>query len=311
MLPSVYSMSGFAAVGLAIAISYLMLSTTCAAVLALARWRRTATSGLRHTPGMFIALEAQRVARRLRRHNTAVLLFCACFGVLMSFGRHDEWHEFHPWAPVAIALLLAVAGTVAAAKGLALARYQGRLRSLLQTTQRVAQRLEEVQRRGYEIFHAVPVGERVVDHVIVGTNGVFAVQLIVCPRAGATSASMARGSLLFAPAHGEFRLQPAIGAFARLGRELGRAVGHPIKVVPTLIAVGVEVTTRDDDRYLLLNEQTCVTLVGWKDSAAFLMDDEIARISGWLSARCRQRGRNEWLAPGGAPHPCVGRPAWL
>jgi hypothetical protein len=309
-MASAYSLGVFAAVGLAIALSYLMLSTTCAGVLMLVRSRRAASAGLRHAPGAFIALEIKGIERRLRRQATAVLLFAASFGALVALGSRDEGAGRSLWVPAAIALLVVATGAFAAAKGIALNRYHRRLRSLLQTSRQVAQRLEEVQRRGHAVFHAVRVGDRAIDHVIVGPLGVFAAQLVMPPRAGATSVSMARGSLFFAPAHGEFRLQPATEAFACLAKELGRVVGHAVKVVPTLVAVGCRIATRDEDRYLLVNEQTCVTLVGWKDSSAFLMDDEITRICEWLATQCQREPGWAWRSPRGALHPCITRPEW-
>ena len=99
--------------------------------------------------------------------------------------------------------------------------------------------------------------------------------------------SLTRGSLSFGPDQVAFGLQPVTKAFAGLAKELGRTVGHPIKVVPTLIVPGCKVAASDEERFLLTNEQNCVTLVGWKDSEAYLMDDEIARIAQWLSARCQ------------------------
>ena len=309
-MPSIYPLSVFAAIGLGVAMAYLLLSTVCAGVLLLVRARRAATSGLRHAAGYFLAREMESIERRLRRHLTAVLLFGACFGVPAALGGTDL-PALPSWGPTAIALLLAATGAFAVAKSIALVRYQSRLRKLFDASRRVAQRLEEVQRRGYHVFHAVTVGNRIVDHVIVGATGVFGAQLVVPARAGAASVSMARGALHFGPAHGAFSLQPAVESFAGLAKELGQAVGHPFRIVPMLIAACGRVESRDDDRYLLTNEQNCVTLVGWKDPAAFLMEDEITRICAWLSERCQQPRRWYWRRPRVALHACVTRPGLL
>ncbi len=309
-MPSMYPLSVFATIGLAVAMAYLVLSTACAGVLLLERARRAATSGIRHAAGHFLAGEMERVERRLRRHVTAALLFGACFGVLAAFGRVDL-PALPDWGPPAVAFLLAATGVFALAKGIALVRYLKRLRTLFDASKRVAQRLEEVQRRGHHVFHAVPVGNRIVDHVIVGATGVFAAQIVVPPRAGASTVSMARGALHFGPAHGTLDLQPAVEPFARLARELGRAVGHPFRIVPTLIATCDKVESRDGDRYLLTNEQNCVTLVGWKDPAAYLMEDEISRICDWLSARCQPPRRWYWRHPRVLLHACITRPGLL
>ncbi len=310
-MPSLSSLSTFAAVGLAVAIAYLLASTVGAGATIMARWRRAAAAGVRHQPAAFVVREIESVDRRLRRHANAVLLFGACVGVLAALGRQDGWLDLPAWGPVTIAALVMVTGAFAAAKGVQLLRYRGRLQSLLDADLAVAQRLEEVQVRGHRVFHAVPIGNRVIDHVIVSATGVFAVQVVLPPRAGALTVTMTRGSLVFGPAHGEFSLQRVTEAFARLAKELGRAIGHPVKIVPTLIAPGCTVAARDDARYLLTNEQNCVALVGWKDTEAYLMDEEVTRICERLAARCRPQRQIALRVPPGALHACVTRPGLL
>ncbi len=305
------SLSAFAAIGLAVAIAYLLASTVCAGVLLVMRSRRAAKSPLHHQPAAFVVREIDSTDRRLGRHRTAVLLFCICVGLLVLFGREDGWPAQPTWGWATIAVLASVVGAFAAAKAVQLVRYRTRLRSFLDADRAVAQRLDEVRLRGHRVFHAVPIGDGIIDHVVVGSIGVFAVQVVLPPRRGAVTVSLARGCLTFGPDHGAFGLQPVIKACAGLARELGRTVGHPIKIVPTLIVPGCKVAASDEDRFLLTNEQNCVTLVGWKDSAAYLMDDEIARISQWLSARCRPRQQLAWRFPKGALHASIARPRLL
>ncbi len=302
------SLSAFAAIGLAVAMAYLLASTLSAGVFLVTRSRHAAKSRLHHQPAAYVVLEIDSIDRRLRRHRTAVLLFGACVGVLALFARQDGWPDQPTWSWATIAVLVAVVGAFAAAKALQLVRYRHRLRSLLDADRVIAQRLDEVQLRGHRVFHAVPVGDSIIDHVVVGPIGVFAIQVVLPTRPGAVSVSLARGSLAFGPDHGAFGLQPVIRGCAGLARNLGRTVGHPVKIVPTLVVPGCKVAASDEARFLLTNEQNCVTLVGWKDSAAYLMDDEIARIAGWLSDRCRPRQQFAWRLPKGPLHASVPRP---
>lgn len=307
-MPSPSALSTFATVGLAVAITYLLASTALGGFNLIRRTRREVRTRLPNAPGAFVSREIDSIDRRIRRHSTAVLLFAVCVGVLVGLGRPDAGPELHPLGLVAIAVLVTATGVFAIAKGAQLLRYRSRLQFLLEADLGVARRLDEVRLRGHRVYHAVAIGDRIIDHVVVGALGVFAAQLVLPTRPGAVSVSLVRGSLLFGPGHGEFRLQPVTVAFARLARELGRVVGHPVKVVPTLIAPGCTVETRDDERYLLTNEQNCVTLVGWKDSEAYLMDDEIIRIADWLSARSQPQRQWAWRLPRAALHVCVRRP---
>jgi hypothetical protein len=305
------SLSAFAAISLAVAIAYLLASTVCAGVFLIMRSRRAAKFRLHHQPAAFVVLEIESIERRLRRHRTAVLLFASCFGVLAILGRPDGWPEQPTWAWATIFVLVGAVGAFAAAKAVQLVRYRRRLQALLHADRVITQRLGEVQLRGHRVFHAVPVGDSIIDHVVVGSIGVFAIQVVLPSRPGAVTVSLARGSLNFGPAHGTVGLQPAIRACAGLARELGRTVGHPVKIVPTLIVPGCKVAASDEERFLLTNEHNCVTLVGWRDSEAYLMDDEVALVSQWLSARCQPRQTFAWRLPKRGLHASIARPGLL
>jgi hypothetical protein len=310
-MPSASSLVAYAAIGLAIAVAYILTATVFAGLAALIRSRRPGRVRTLHQPGAFVRRELERTDRRFHRHGTAALLFCTCLGLLFALGQRDLWADMPMLAAAAIATITVATGIYASVKCLQLRAYRSRLRALLDIDLEVAQRLDLVQLRGHRLFHSVPVGDRVIDHVIVGATGVFAAQLMVPTRSGAVSASLERGHLLFGPDHGQYSLQPATESFARLAKELGRAVGHPVKVIPTLITPECNTMTVDDDRYLLLNARNCVTLVGWKDSTAFLMDDEIAKISEWLATRCQDQPRAFWRVATRTPHACISRPAFV
>ena len=293
-LPSLPSLIAFALASLAIAVAYLLVSTALAAAASLAVPGAAARPGVRNLPGRFLRQELDDNRARCRRYGTATLLFCASLVVLIPLGQLDPSTDLPAWAATVIALLLLVVLAYGAVRFVRLALRRRRLQWLLDRDLVVAQHLEEVQCRGHRVFHAVPVGNLVIDHVVVGSIGVFAIHVVPLSHPGAEGVRLQRGLLTFHPDGAEYRLQPATEAFARLARELTRAVGHRVKVVPTLIAPGCRVLGRDDEQYLLTNEQNCVALVGWKDTEALLMDDEIVRIAGWLAARCTPPGRRPW-----------------
>lgn len=310
-MPDPSALTTFAALGLAVSLVYLLASAVFTGLALIAASARATRSRLRHPPGFFLEREVRRTNRRLRRHGHALLLFCIVFGMLAAFGRPDTGPQLPLWAMALVACLMAACAAWVIFKCSKLLAFRRRLMSVLEADCEVAQRLEYVQLRGYRVYHAVPVGPALIDHVIVGAEGVFAVQLVLPMSAGAQSVSLSRGSLVFGPHHGEFRLKPVTEAFSNLARELTRVAGQPVKVVPTLIAPGCTVTASDEQRYLLANEQTCVSLVGWKDAAAYLMDDQVSRIAEWLGSRSLPPRRWAWRLPAARQHACAPRPGML
>jgi len=306
-MPSPSSLATFGVIAMALALCWLLASAAAAGVSGFLGRRRAMQIGLRRAPAAFIVRERESIDGRVWRLANASLVFATTGGLLVGFGADDiapVLPAWHLWSGAAMVAGAAGYSVVSLAR---LIRYRRRLCSLIEKNAATAGRLEEVQVRGHRVFCAVPVADRVIDYVVVGSNGVFAVQVVMAGRPGATGVRMAHGVLHFLPAHGQLRLARVTEAFAGLARELGRTIGRPVKIVPMLVAPGCRIASQDDPHYLVSDEKNCVALVGWKDPAAYLMDDEIARMTEWLGARCRPKSvwtRRPWGRP---PHVCLAR----
>ena len=55
---------------------------------------------------------------------------------------------------------------------------------------------------------------------------------------------------------------------------------------------GWEITGQSSDEHLLVNERSLPMLRGWKDSADYLMNEDVDALHDMLTSRCR-------LVPGG------------
>jgi hypothetical protein len=307
-LISLSVLTAYALVSLATALVYFMVSTTLGAVITLLPPTGSAPLGVLHPPAASIRRELHDITRRCRRYGTAALLFCVSLGVLLLIGDRDPWSGIAAWTSAVAGLVVSGSVAYAMVRFVRLAMRRRRLRLLLNADLAVAERLGEVQRRGHCVFHAVPVGDLAIDHVVVGPLGVFAIHVVLPARPGVNGVRLTRGMLTFEPDAGEYSLAPITEAYSRLAKELARVVGHRVKLVPALIVPGCRVLSRDDEQYLLTNEQNCVAMVGWKDTDAYLMDDEVAKISEWLAARCRTQRRWPWFRGGQVPQTRSRRP---
>lgn len=306
-MPSPSSLATFGAIAMTLALCWLLAAAAASGLSGVVSRRRSMQSGLRRAPAAFIVRERESIDGRVWRLANASLVFATTGGLLVGFGADDIAPVLPAWHLWSVAAMVAGAAGYSVVSLVRLVRYRRRLCALIAANAAIAERLEDVQVRGHRVFCAVPVTNHVIDYVVVGSNGVFAVQVVMARRPGATAVRLARGVLHFMPAHGQLRLAPVTEAIAGLARELGRAVGRPVKIVPMLVAPGCRIGSQDDSRYLISDDKNCVALVGWKDTAAYLMDDEIARMSEWLGARCRQQAdwtRRPWGRP---PHVCLAR----
>ena len=93
----------------------------------------------------------------------------------------------------------------------------------------IADRLNEARSRGNRIFHSIPMREGVVDHVIVGKKGIFAIQTVRPPSRKFTSVRLEYDMLIFTPRDvekGIKNIRRFVRPVAILGQHLTKELQH-------------------------------------------------------------------------------------
>ena len=210
-------------------------------------------------------------------------MFCVSLVLLIGFGRHGWWPVLPVGLNAFIAVVLLLMLGFGIARMLQLVRYRARLARLLDTHIEVAQRLTEAQLRGNRVYHAVPIGDAIIDNVIVGSNGVYTVSLVPRPVQNCESVSFRRGGLIFQPGAVRHDLRQYGKTIIALTRALSECVSEPLVVQPVIIVPDCRIEEGEEDGPLLVSMESCMSFVGWKDKRAFLMEDDIAAINDWLT----------------------------
>lgn len=272
----------FSAVALVVAAAYLVLTWLSGLLARLAKIFRCSPP-VSCRPGEVVHQALKITGRRWDRYRTAALLFCVSLALLLSFGRTGWWPDLAPalWAGAGAVVCLFVA--VATWLMLRLSGYRRRLKWLLDAHIEIAQRLQEAQLRGNRIYHAVPVGDAVIDHIVVGSQGVYTINLVYPPLKSCTSVEFKRNGLLFMPGAHRNDLVSYRKALVALAKELTNCAGAQVTVQPVVIIPGCRIEETPEDGPLLVSMESCTAFVGWKNREAFLMEDEVARIDEWLS----------------------------
>ncbi|HEV2212333.1 MAG TPA: nuclease-related domain-containing protein, partial [Gammaproteobacteria bacterium] len=144
--------------------------------------------------------------------------------------------------------------------------------------------------QGHRVFHAVPLGEEVADHVVIGSRGAFVILVLARrPRKEAKSARL----------HGRFlEFQDGIGLPApvlsaeRCARALaelsGRNLSHRINVRPVVAVPGWEIAPAESpvSDVLLVNEKNAMMLLGWTKPADALFEEDAAKLQEQLVKLC-------------------------
>ena len=157
----------------------------------------------------------------------------------------------------------------------------------------VGQELNNLMSAGYRVYHDVPAEGFNIDHVVVGRNGVFAVET-----KGRSKPERGRGSedatvvydgrtLRFPDWIGRDFLDQAKRQAEWLSRWLAEVVGEPVPVQPVLVIPGWYVErVRRGDVLVLNGKKDCRFLINqWTHTS--LPHDLIQSVSGILEEVCR------------------------
>jgi hypothetical protein len=157
----------------------------------------------------------------------------------------------------------------------------------------VGQELDQLMKSGYSVFHDLP-GDKPfnIDHVVVGPNGVFAVET----KGRAKPVNRAardghkvqyRDEKLYFPGWMEDRpIEQAKMNAKWLSRWLSSAVGVHIDVTPIVVLPGWYVETQYRPLVLVLSGNQCQSFIP-KIPGGPVSDQQLRQISHQLDSRCR------------------------
>ena len=272
----------FSSIALAVAVVYLGLCRVV--VLAnglMRRLRPRRPSSCR--PGEVIHQALKITGRRSEQFRTAALVFSVAMLMLTAFGRLNWWPEWPTWAFVLIALGATALQGFGIAKLVQLTRYRMRLSHLLDKHVAIAQRLADAQLRGNRVYHSVPVGDAIVDNVVVGPNGVYSVHLFPPPDGSCETVSLVQSDLVFQPGDRSYDLRQYRRSIGALAAALGAGIGSKVVVLPVIAIPDCRIEPSSESLPMVVSLESCTSFVGWKEPRAYLMNEEVEAINRWLA----------------------------
>lgn len=192
------------------------------------------------------------------------------------------------WVWPALSVLLALVSLILPFRVVKLKQARARFGFRRTASIAVGHALQRIASRGYNIYHDVRVGNHVIDNVVIGAKGAYAVNVFVLGnnRAKNGTVRLDDSSLVFGKAKTSAPVGVSVNRVGGLSKELSKVIGHPIRVRSVIAVPGWNVVSTDSDKHLLVNEKNVVMLTGWTDPDTYLMDDDVAQIHDYLATRC-------------------------
>ena len=227
--------------------------------------------------------ELEALSRRQSTYLGASLMFVFIFVVAHTFEAHQLFDGYPAWQLyVLLATLLAAAGLVLYQLGRTIQQWR-EVRYLRDANIAVGHSLQRIAVGHGRVFHDVRTPAGVVDHVLVGPGGVYAVNVVAHRAMRKESVAIADGELRFKPDGKQIAINDIAAKTTRLEQDFRELLKNSIRVRSVIAVPGWHAESQSSDGHLVVNERTLPMLRGWRDEADYLMDEDVQALQQHLT----------------------------
>jgi len=274
------------------------LASTIVFVLVTISWQIIARSvGSSHSFADSIMREAaqrfrdefDRLSSNQSNYFSAGLVFVVLFTAAYTLNAERLFDGYPVWqlniflfALVAVALIIFV--------DLARTVYSRRQIKLLRDANiAIGHQLQRISAGFGHVYHDVETSSGIIDHIIVGQSGVFAVNVFARRPPKNGEAALDGNSLRFTPGKTSVSIVAMAANTAALEREFRRLLDHRVRIRSVIAVPGWEVNVQSSEEHLLVNARNLPMIRGWKDQTDYLMNEDVDALHEMLTSRCSLR----------------------
>ena len=148
----------------------------------------------------------------------------------------------------------------------------------------VGHQLQRIATGFGRVYHDVETSAGIIDHVIIGQNGAYAVNVFARRPAKNGHVGFDNNSLLYQPSGKTQTIVATAKRTAALERDFRRLLDHRVRVRSVIAVPGWEIHEQSNEEHLLVNDHSLSMLRGWKDQADYLMNEDVDTLHRMLTA---------------------------
>lgn len=235
--------------------------------------------------------EMDRLTRRLHVYLTSALVFAVVFTVSYFLRPGEIFGDLPTWQ---LAIILSTLGGVslyAAYRFIAVLLARRRTEFVRDANIAAGHGLQKLTANRNRVFHDVPCGAGIIDNVIVGLHGVYAVYVVALRSGKNNRVRLTQETLEFASGNHSLTLTEYGQRTKQMAREFHKILKHEVHVRSVVAMPGWEIESQSSSEYLIVNERNLAMLRGWKDQNDYLMNEEVEKLQNLLTGRCTRYGK--------------------
>lgn len=150
----------------------------------------------------------------------------------------------------------------------------------------IGHQLQQLPAGFARIFHDVPTATGIVDHVLVGQSGIYAVNVIAARARKRSHARRREHEIQFANGRPSISIVNITARTRQLQKDFSKIAGSDIRVRSVIAVPGWDIGEQSGDDHLLVNERMIAMISGWKDNSDYLLNEDVDAIRNDLIIRC-------------------------
>ena len=283
------AISGAAIVALASTLLFLLVAKSWSALSRTVGSTPSFADSIMHEAAQRFRDELERLSSSQSIYLSGTLVFLVLFVAAYVLQARNLFAGYPAWQLwMQIGFLATAAGLAAWRLGRTIVAYR-QVRFVRDANVAIGHQLQRIATGANRVFHDVKTSAGMVDHVLVGQTGIYAVNVVAQRGGQKGSAVLNENFLSFSQRDKAIPVVNITASTARLEKEIRRLLGHKIRVRSVIAVPGWEGGDQACEQHLLVNERTIAMLRGWRDQSDYLMNEDVDALQRELTVRCSRR----------------------
>jgi hypothetical protein len=227
--------------------------------------------------------EFDRLSNRQATYLSAGLVFVVLFVVAYILQAERLYADYPDWQLYFFLAVLTFGAVLALIKLFQTFVERRQVRLLRDANIAVGHQLQRIATGFGRVYHDVETSAGIIDHVIVGQNGAYAVNVFARRPAKNGHVDLDNNSLLYQPSGKTHTIVATAKRTAALERDFRRLLNHRVRVRSVIAVPGWEIHEQSSEEHLLVNDRSLPMLRGWKDQADYLMNEDVDALHQMLT----------------------------
>ncbi len=283
----IQAVSGAATVAVACAIVFLLVAKSWHLISSVFSGHPNFADSIMSEAAQRFRDELKQLSRTQSSYLGAALVFVVMYVSAIAFQGPELFVGYPEWQLYVVLTALACAALFVLYRLIRTVISWRALRFLRDANVAIGHQLQRIASAHGRTYHDVPTSAGVVDHVMVGQGGIYAINVVAKRHLKKTSVRIEENYLHFSNTDKTLSILDAVAKTNRLQKEFRKITGKNLRIRSVIAVPGWNINDQTGNDHLLVNERNLPMISGWKDHSDNLMNEDVDALHRDLTDRCK------------------------